>query len=60
MPITTDPAFNTQNSNLAKQPLYLLFIDGIPDSITTFVAEQALITLEGYGLNPYGKSGYGQ
>lgn len=60
MPVLTDPTFDTQNSSLAKRPLYMLFIDGIPDSITTFVPELAQIALEGYGLNAYGKSGYGQ
>lgn len=60
MPVITDPAFDAQNSSPAKRPLYMLFIDGLPDSITSFVFDQTIITIQGYGLSGYSTNGYGQ
>jgi hypothetical protein len=60
MPIITNPSFDQQNQQLAKRPLYMLWIEGLPDPLTTFLTEVAQVTLSGYGVGGYGTTGYGR
>ncbi len=59
MPVITNPSFDLNNAALAKQPLYVVQIDGVIDSLTTFRPEDMNVTHTGYGVNGYGTSGYG-
>ena len=59
MAINTNPGFNTQNQALIKRPLYMLFIEGLPEPLTTFRLDSMQVTWSGYGLGGYGTTGYG-
>jgi hypothetical protein len=59
MPVTTNPSFDSNNAALAKQPLYVVQIDGVIDPLTTFLPEDMNVTHTGYGVNGYGTTGYG-
>jgi hypothetical protein len=59
MPLTTNPSFDLNNAALAKQPLYVVQIEGILDALTTFRPEDMNVGHTGYGMNPYGTTGYG-
>ena len=60
MPIPTNPSFDSMNEQLAKRPLYMLWIEGIAEPLTTFRLDDAQITRGGYGIGGYGTMGYGQ
>jgi hypothetical protein len=59
MPLITNPAFDSSNAQLLKRPLYMLFIDGIAEPLTSFRYCDVNVTPSGYGLDGYGFSGYG-
>jgi len=59
MPLLTNPAWNVANAKLAKRPLYILIIENMPEWLTTFRAEDMVVTLTGYGIGGYGINGYG-
>ncbi|HEV2349011.1 MAG TPA: hypothetical protein VG028_04095 [Terriglobia bacterium] len=59
MAIITNPSFNAQNLELAKRPLYMVTIDGLPEPLTTFRPDAVQVTWTGYGLSGYGTTGYG-
>ena len=59
MPIPTNPGFDSKNHRLVKRPLYLVFIEGVPEPLTTFRIEEEYVTLTGYGVSGYGTTGYG-
>jgi hypothetical protein len=59
MPIITNPGFNAQNLELAKRPLYLVSIDGLPEPLTSFRLDTVQVVWSGYGLTGYGTTGYG-
>ena len=40
MPVMTNPTFDLNNAALAKQPLYVVQIEGIMDPLTTFRPEE--------------------
>ncbi len=60
MPIPTNPIFGTENQLLAKRPLYIVRIEGLPEPLTTFRFEDVQVTWGGYGIGGYGTTGYGQ
>ena len=60
MPIITNPSFDQQNQQLAKRPLYMVWIEGLSDPLTTFLMDVAQVTWGGYGVGGYGTSGYGK
>ena len=59
MPVTTNASFDQNNAALAKQPLYVVQIEGVMDLLTTFRPEDASVAHSGYGMNGYGTTGYG-
>jgi len=59
MPIPTNSNFDAKNLELSKRPLYLLTIDGVLESLTTFRPEDAAVIYYGYGIGGYGVMGYG-
>ncbi len=59
MPLTTNPQWNIENSKLVKRPLYMVFIDGVLEPLTTFRASDAQVAWSGYGIGGYGLTGYG-
>ena len=59
MPVTTNPSFDLNNAAPAKQPLYVVQVDGVIDPLTTFRPEDMNVTHTGYGVNGYGTTGYG-
>ena len=59
MAVNTNPSFNVQNLELAKRPLYMVSIDGLPEPLTTFRLDAVQVNLTGYGLSGYGTTGYG-
>jgi hypothetical protein len=59
MAIQTNVPFDTNNAALVKRPLYVLLIDGIATSITTFRPQDMQIAISGYGMSGYGTTGYG-
>ena len=59
MPIVTNPSFDTKNQQLIKRPLYMVFIDGLPEPLTTFRLDAVQVTWGGYGVSGYGTTGYG-
>ena len=59
MPLMTNPSFDLSNAALAKQPLYVVQIDGVIDPLTTFRPEDMNVAHTGYGVNGYGTTGYG-
>lgn len=59
MSIPTNSNFDAANMLLPKHPLYMLFIDGLPEPLTTFRLDEAKVARRGYGLALYGLTGYG-
>jgi hypothetical protein len=59
MPILTNPGFDQQNQQLTKRPLYMVWIEGLPDPLTTFLMDTVQVTPGGYGVSGYGTTGYG-
>jgi hypothetical protein len=59
MPIPTNTNFDAKNQELHKRPLYLVFIEGVLEPLTTFRLEDTEITWGGYGIGGYGTTGYG-
>ena len=59
MPLTTNPQWEIENAKLQKRPLYILSIEGVLELLTTFRPEDAQVTWTGYGIGPYGETGYG-
>ncbi|HZP03131.1 MAG TPA: hypothetical protein VFD30_22980 [Terriglobia bacterium] len=59
MAIRSNTTFDSQNAALTKRPLYLVIIEGIPDVLTTFVAEDEGVSPTGYGMTGYGIAPYG-
>jgi hypothetical protein len=59
MPIITNPGFDTQNQQVIKRPLYMVWIEGLPDPLTTFLMDAVQVTPGGYGVGGYGTTGYG-
>ena len=59
MPVMTNPSFDLNNAALAKQPLYVVQIEGIMDLLTTFRPEEMNVGHAGYGMSGYGTTGYG-
>jgi hypothetical protein len=57
--ISTNLNFDAQNAALAKRPLYMLWIEGVLEPLTTFRVEDAQVTWGGYGIGGYGTAGYG-
>lgn len=59
MAVSSNPKFDSKNSALNKRPLYLVIIEGIPDTLTTFVVEDEGVSPTGYGMTGYGIAPYG-
>jgi hypothetical protein len=59
MPISTNPQWNVENARLVKRPLYVVFIEDLPEALTTFRAEDQQVQFTGYGIGGYGTNGYG-
>jgi hypothetical protein len=59
MPIPTNSNFDAKNQELAKRPLYLVFIEGVLEPLTTFRPEDTEVSWGGYGVWGYGTLGYG-
>ncbi|HET7842465.1 MAG TPA: hypothetical protein VFM21_12705 [Terriglobia bacterium] len=59
MPILTNPNFEAGNREQVKRPLYVLWIEGIAEPLTTFRLEDAQVNRGGYGISGYGLNGYG-
>ena len=59
MAISTNATFDSKNAVLNKRPLYLLVIEGIPDTLTTFIFEEEEVAPTGYGMTGYGMASYG-
>lgn len=59
MPVMTNASFDLNNAALAKQPLYVVQIEGVMDLLTTFRPEDVNVGHTGYGMNGYGTTGYG-
>ncbi len=59
MAIQTNSSFDTSNAELVKHPLYVLVIDGIASSFTTFRPLDMQVGVSGYGMSGYGTTGYG-
>ena len=59
MPIPTNTSFDARNQELSKRPLYLVFIEGVLEPLTTFRLEDTQVTWGGYGVGGYGTTGYG-
>jgi len=57
--ISTNLNFDAQNAALMKRPLYMLWIEGVLDPLTTFRIEDAHVTWGGYGIGGYGTAPYG-
>jgi hypothetical protein len=60
MPIATTPSFDSENQQLVKRPLYMLFVEGISEPLTTFRLDDVQVTWGGYGIGGYGTTGYGR
>ena len=59
MPIPTNSIFDASNREPVKRPLYILWIEGVAEPLTTFRLEDAQVTRGGYGMGGYGIPGYG-
>jgi hypothetical protein len=59
MPVMTNPNFDLNNAALSKQPLYVVQIEGVMGTLTTFRPEDMSVGHTGYGMNAYGTTGYG-
>lgn len=59
MPVLTNSHFDAKNQELNKRPLYLVFIAGVLEPLTTFRLEETQVTGGGYGIAGYGTRGYG-
>ena len=59
MAVDTNPSFDLKNVALAKQPLYVVQIEGVVDQLTTFRPQDMNVCHTGYGMNGYGTTGYG-
>ncbi len=59
MPIPTNTSFDAKNQELSKRPLYLVFIEGVLEPLTTFRLEDTQVAWGGYGVGGYGTTGYG-
>lgn len=60
MPIPTNPSFDRQNQQTVKRPLYVVWIEGLPEPLTTFLLDAAdQVTWGGYGVGGYGTTTYG-
>ena len=59
MPIPTNSVFDTSNQQLVKQPLFVLWIEGVAEPLTSFRLEDVQVTRGGYGVGGYGMVGYG-
>ncbi len=59
MPIPTNSIFDASHQQPVKRPLYILWIEGVAEPLTTFRLEDALVTRGGYGIGGYGMFGYG-
>lgn len=59
MSVNTNPSFDLNNAALAKQPLYVVQIEGVLDQLTTFRPQDMNVGHTGYGMNGYGTTGYG-
>ncbi|MGA2629816.1 MAG: hypothetical protein ABSG54_06330 [Terriglobia bacterium] len=57
--LTTNAQWNIENAKLVKRPLYTVFIENLPEALTTFRAEDQQVQFTGYGIGGYGTSGYG-
>ncbi len=57
--ISTNPNFDAANAQLVKRPLYMLYIEGVLEPLTTFGMEDAQVTWGGYGIGGYGTVAYG-
>lgn len=59
MPILTNPMFEANNRQPVKRPLFVLWIEGMAEPLTTFRLEDAQVSRGGYGIGGYGINGYG-
>lgn len=59
MPIPTNPVFDANSQQPVKRPLFILWIEGIAEPLTTFRLEDVQVTRGGYGIGGYGIYGYG-
>ena len=59
MAIPTNVQFDANNAALVKRPLYVLLIEGLATSLTTFRPQDMQVAISGYGLGGYGTTGYG-
>lgn len=59
MPIPTNSTFDASNQQLVKRPLFILWIEGVAEPLTTFRLEDVQVTRGGYGAGGYGLTGYG-
>lgn len=57
--LTTNAQWNIENAKLVKRPLYVVFIENLPEALTTFRAEDQQVEFTGYGIGGYGTNGYG-
>ena len=57
--LVTNAQWNVENAKLVKRPLYVIFIENLPEALTTFRAEDQQVQFTGYGIGGYGTSGYG-
>jgi hypothetical protein len=60
MPIPTNPSFDSMNQQRVKRPLYMLFVEGLSEPLTTFRLDDAQVSWGGYGTGGYGTTGYGR
>lgn len=58
MAIPTNVSFEGKNAELFKRPLYVLLIDGMAMSLTTFRPQDMQVAVSGYGMSGYGTTGY--
>lgn len=56
--LTTNPNFDAANAQPAKRPLYIVWIEGLAEPITSFRLEDVNVTQGGYGMAGYGLTGY--
>jgi len=57
--LTTNAQWNLENARLVKRPLHAVFIEDLPEALTTFRAEDQQVQFTGYGIGGYGTNGYG-
>jgi len=51
--------WNIENAKPAKRPLYVVFIENLPEPLSTFRTEDMQVQVTGYGTSGYGTTNYG-